>query len=359
MNFGPSEEQIMLAESVASFATRAFPLDRIRAFAESDERHASDLWQALAELGVAGMVIPESYGGVGLGVFDAALVAEALAYRVACVPFIGSAVLAPMALLWAGDEAQQKQWLPRLAAGEKVLGMALSEFAAGAREDAGLSVRDGRLYGKTLFVLEHAADAWIVAVGRDQLALVTVDVPGLICTHLPTVDRTRRVGELSFDGVAVQWLPHATGETLRRLMDLARVMLAADTLGAAQSMLDKAVAYAGERVQFGRPIGSFQAVKHMCAEMAAHLEPCRSMVWYAAHAQEHLPDEAFLLACHTKAHLAEVGNFVAKNAVEVHGGMGFTELSGLHYWFKRIGANRQLLGNPARCRAQAAEQELT
>ena len=131
-------------------------------------------------------------------------------------------------------------------------------------------------------------------------------------------------------------------------------MLAADTLGAAQNMLDQAVAYAKEREQFNRPIGSFQAVKHMCAEMAAHLEPCRALVWYAAHALDELPDESTLTACHTKAHLAEVGKFVAKTATEVHGGMGFTDLLGLHYWFKRIGFNRQMLGAPELVREEAA-----
>jgi alkylation response protein AidB-like acyl-CoA dehydrogenase len=114
------------------------------------------------------------------------------------------------------------------------------------------------------------------------------------------------------------------------------------------------VAYAKERKQFGRVIGSFQAVKHMCAEMAAGLEPCRSLVWYAAHAQDHVPQESRMMACHAKAHLAEVGQFVAKTATEVHGGMGFTDLVGLHFWFKRIGANRQLLGSPELVRAEAA-----
>jgi alkylation response protein AidB-like acyl-CoA dehydrogenase len=134
-------------------------------------------------------------------------------------------------------------------------------------------------------------------------------------------------------------------------------MLAADTLGAAQNMLDQAVAYAGERKQFGRPIGSFQAVKHMCAEMAAALEPCRAMVWYAAHALDHLPDEAHHTACHTKAHVSEVGKFVARTATEVHGGMGFTDLLGLHYWFKRIGYNRAMLGAPELLREAAARAQ--
>ena len=119
-------------------------------------------------------------------------------------------------------------------------------------------------------------------------------------------------------------------------------------------MIEKAVAYAGERKQFGRVIGSFQAVKHMCAEMAAELEPCRSLVWYAAHAFDEMPDEASLMAAHAKSLTSDVGRFVARTATEVHGGMGFTDLLGLHYWFKRIGLNRQLLGAPERVRREAA-----
>jgi alkylation response protein AidB-like acyl-CoA dehydrogenase len=122
-------------------------------------------------------------------------------------------------------------------------------------------------------------------------------------------------------------------------------------------MIDRAVAYAKEREQFNRPIASFQAVKHLCAEMVAELEPCRAMIWYAGHALDELPDEAHLIACHAKAHLAEVGKFVAKTATEVHGGMGFTDLLGLHYWFKRIGFDRQMLGAPELVREEAAREQ--
>jgi len=141
----------------------------------------------------------------------------------------------------------------------------------------------------------------------------------------------------------------------RRVLDAGRVMLAADTLGAAQHMFDAAVAFAKERVQFGRIIGSFQGLKHTLAECVTVLEPCRGMVWYAAYAQDALPDEARLTACHAKAHLGDVGRDIARLATEVHGGMGFTDLLGLHYWFKRISFNRQMLGGPERCREEAAD----
>ena len=120
-------------------------------------------------------------------------------------------------------------------------------------------------------------------------------------------------------------------------------------------MIEKAVAYSKERKQFNRTIGSFQAVKHMCAEMAADLEPCYAMLWQAAHSFDNSPEEARLQACQAKSHISEVAKMISKKATEVHGGMGFTDLLGLHYWFKRIGLNRQLLGGPELVREEAAE----
>ena len=212
---------------------------------------------------------------------------------------------------------------------------------------------DGRLTGRALYVLDAPADHYLVADGERHLHLVAATADGLSVRDLPTVDRTRGTAELTFEGVIARRLSD-TPDVFEAVLDAGRVMLAADTLGAARYMLDAAVAYAGEREQFGRPIGSFQAVKHMCAEMAAELEPCRSLVWYAGHALDAVPEESRLVACHAKALLAEVGTFVAKTSTEVHGGMGFTDLLGLHYWFKRIGANRQLLGAPEIVREEAA-----
>ncbi len=137
-------------------------------------------------------------------------------------------------------------------------------------------------------------------------------------------------------------------------IDAGRVVLAADTLGAAQHMFDAALSFVKQREQFGRIIGSFQAVKHQFADMATMLEPCRAMVWYAAYAQDALPAEARLTALQAKAHLDDIAREIARMATEAHGGMGFTDLLGLHYWFKRIMFNRQMLGGPEHCREEAA-----
>jgi alkylation response protein AidB-like acyl-CoA dehydrogenase len=215
--------------------------------------------------------------------------------------------------------------------------------------------KDGRLHGAALFVLDSAdADVIVVCDASGRLHLVSTDTAGVELDHLATIDKTRSVGELKLTEAVADILPQSGIESTRRIIDAGRIVLAADTLGAAAAMIERSVAYARERVQFGRPIGAFQAVKHMCAEMAASLEPCRSLVWYAAHAFDAAPEESGLMACYAKSHLSEVGRFVARTATEVHGGMGFTDLCGLHYWFKRIGLDRQLLGGPERVRHEAA-----
>jgi len=264
--------------------------------------------------------------------------------------------MAPLAVLGAGSTSQKSQWLPKLAKGETVAGVAVSEHASGAREKAQVSYRAGRLSGRTLFVVDFSgADIFLVADKFANLHLVDSRAKGLEKTALATIDATRIVGELAFDNVEAEPLAQDhSAATVERMIDAGRVVLAADTLGAGERMLEMAVAYSKERKQFGRIIGSFQAVKHMCAEMAAGLEPCRALVWYAAHAFDSFPAEARLMAAHAKAHTSEIGRHVARTATEVHGGMGFTDLLGLHYWFKRIGFNRQVLGSPERARHDAA-----
>lgn len=356
MDFALSADQKMMQASLSGTLDRVCPLQRVRSFAETKEDVARDVWTALTDLGVPGLLIPEAFGGVGLTQLDAALVAESLGAHVAPAPFLASAVIAPLALLGSGSTAQQERWLPRLAAGEVVAGAAIGESIAGARDGAGVASVEGRLTGKALFVLDGAAaDLFIVADLDGGLWIVPAGAPGLTYIPLTTIDLTRRVGELRLENTPAEALGRGdAAATLARVRDAAWTMLAADMLGASSVMIDKAVAYAKERRQFGRVIGSFQAVKHMCAEMAAELEPCRALIWYAAYAADAAPAEASLTAAHAKAHLSEVSRFIARTSTEVHGGMGITDLLGLHYWFKRVGVSRQLLGGPERVRHLAA-----
>lgn len=362
MDFALSEEQRMLQDSIRGYLESNCPLERVRETVEADAARADNVWRGLVELGVAAVLVDERYGGVGLTLLDAALVAEALGAAAAPVPHVASCVMAPVALAAAGSDAQKEEWLPRLAAGETVFGLAVTE-QIGRRETQGVRrangrLNGGRLDGTALFVLDGAAADCILVAAEDG-SLNLAAAADVEVTKLKTIDRTRTVAEVSFNGTPAEPLPGSLEDRtpLSRTIDAGRVALAADTLGAAQTMLDKAVAYAKERRQFNRVIGSFQAVKHMCSEMAAELEPCRSLVWYAAHACHAIPEDARLMACTAKAHLAEVGQFVARKSTEVHGGMGITDLLGLHYWFKRIGFNRQMLGAPELVRDEAARAQ--
>jgi alkylation response protein AidB-like acyl-CoA dehydrogenase len=199
------------------------------------------------------------------------------------------------------------------------------------------------------------ADYLLLAIGSDRLAVIRGDASGLDVTPLATIDATRCTSELLLDGVVPEALFEGAEAAIARMLDAGRIALAADTLGACDSMIEQAVAYAGERKQFGRSIGSFQAVKHMCAEMVAEVEPSRSLLWYAAHSFDALPDEAPLMACHALAHISEIGREIASIATQVHGGIGWTDEQNLHFWFKRIGVARHLLGGPEFLRNRAAE----
>jgi alkylation response protein AidB-like acyl-CoA dehydrogenase len=353
MEFALSQDQRQFQDSLHRVLQRLSPLDRVRRFADDDEPVARDVWRGLADLGAAAVLIPEAHAGLGLSLLDAALIAEALGRFAAPAPFLGSGALAPLALSH-GSDAQQARWLPMLARGEAIAGVAIAEAVAGSRDGAGVTVSNGELNGKALFVIDAAeADLYIVADSGGGLHLVDGAAAGQTRVALTSIDRTRRLGDLQFKNTPAEPLDARPGG-LERLRAAAWTLLAADTLGACDAMLDKAITYAGERQQFGRVIGSFQAVKHMCAEMAAEIEPARSLVWYAAYALWGGLDDGPLAAAHAKAHLAEIGRFVARTATEVHGGIGTTDGLGLHYWFKRIGLDRQLLGGPERVRHLAA-----
>ena len=345
MQFGLSEEQTLLQDSLNRFLTDSAALDEVRKVAtgETDDRA---LWQGLAELGSPGLLVAEDKGGVGLGSLDAAIVAEALGGHVAPAPFLGAA-MASRAL--HGSKAEDV--LSDVAAGTCRIGIAFSE-AVGARADGRVAFADGKLSGRSIFVADGNADHYLVALPDKSLVLVAASE--VTRTEIKTIDNTRSTCSLTMNDAKAE-LVTSDPEAFTRALDVGRLVLAADTLGAAQHMIDAAVEYAKQREQFNRPIGSFQAVKHMCAEMAASLEPCRSLIWYAGHALDNVPEEARLTVCHAKAHVSEVGKFVAKTSTEVHGGMGFTDLLGLHYWFKRIGYNRQMLGAPELVREEAAQ----
>ena len=353
MDFGLSEEQRLLEETVTRFLDEQLPVPRVREIVESESGVDPDAWRGLAELGVAGCLVPEEYGGAGLSLLDAAVIATALGHGAAPVPFLSSSVLAALLLKEAGTDGLRTEWLPKIADGTARLAVAVAEQVE-ARQDASLRLDAGRLSGTALFVLDGLdADGVLVPLGDDVL-WVPKGTAGFAAKPLATIDRTRRVAELHFDGVAPADVCRGGAAALGRVLDAARVIDAADILGGCDRALALSVEYAGDRKQFGRPIATFQAVKHLCAEMAATLEPARSLVWYAAHAWDALPEESPLVATLCKAHLAETGQDLLRIAVQVHGGIGFTDECDLQLWFKRVGLSRQLLGGPAKLRDHAA-----
>ena len=360
MYFGLSEEQQFFQESVNKFLQDTVTVDALKAYRTGENKDLTEIVNnGLNELGLSGLIVPEHYGGLGLDSLFAISVSESLGKGVAPYPFIGSFLIAPFLIDQLGNDFQKQNYLPGIATGEIRIGVALSEMT-GRRIDSTIEYTNKELNGRTLFVLDDLDSThYLILDSKDNVHIIDATDSGLEKIDLKTVDITSFISELVLSGAKTDLLDNDSSNTdaIQRGINLGRTAVAANTLGAAQCMLDRSVEYAKERKQFGRQIGSFQAVKHMCAQMASDLEPCYSLVWYGAHAFDHIPDESHLMACQTKAHLSEVGSSIAKTATEVHGGMGFTDDLGLHYWFKRIGLNRQILGSPDLLREEAAKTQ--
>ena len=357
MYFGLSEDQEFFQENIKKFLDDNASVDVIRKIATDHPEQQKDIQEGLVSLGINSLLVPEEYGGLGLNILFATAVSQALGSGIAPSAFIGSYVMAPIAILNGGSEDQKKLYLPDIASGKISFAVGFSEFI-GARENCEIIFKDGKLNGRSIFVLDSRDASHIMVADKDgKIYIASMNSKGLTKNHLTTVDKTRSFSEVIFKEVEVELLEKTidTLNPIQKSIDAGRVALAADTVGAAQEMINKAVEYSKERKQFGRVIGSFQAVKHMCAEMTADLEPCYAMVWHAAHCIDEDEEDSRFMSCHSKAHTSEVGKAIAKKATEVHGGMGFTDLLGLHYWFKRIGVNRQLLGAPEIVREEAAK----
>ena len=353
MDFGLSDDQKLLEETLRGWLADQVPIERVRALRDEACPIDRSIWQGLAELGVTGVLVPEGQGGSGLGLLDAVVVAQALGHAVTPTPFLSTAVMAASALREI-EGPTSEALLGEIAGGDTIVGVAFTERFS-IREDAGVELAEGRLSGKAMMVLDGCvADRMLVPIGEDRVAIVSRSGGGVATERLATTDATRCTSEVVFDGAPVEHLFENAGAAITRALDAGRIALAADVFGASESMIAQAVAYAGQRKQFDRVIGSFQAVKHLCAEMIAELEPTRSLLWYAAHAFDVAPDEAPVLACHVLAHASEIGREIASTSTQVHGGIGWTDEQNLHFWYKRIAGGRHLLGGPEFLRERAA-----
>lgn len=357
MNFDLSDEQRLLEETVDNFLARECPMTRVRELFDGDTGYDETLWRGLAEMSVLGLHLPEDVGGAGLELLDLAVVAETMGRRATPGPFFEHA-LAAMAIDRAGSDDQRKTWLPRLASGDARATFAIAE-SAGPRE--GWRPEDWQLEaarelsGEKRFV-PHAKGADLIVVGLQGggLGLVESAAPGLEIQRLDGLDRTRRLDVIRFDATPCEPLPH--GERVSaQVIDAGLVLLAADAHGGGMACLEASVEYAKTREQFGVKIGSFQALKHQLADMAVEIHPTRGLVWYAAHAFDHLPREAPAAAANAKAHLADRFVDVARSSVEAHGGIGYTWDCDLQFWLKRSLFDWSILGDPSLHRRRSAD----
>lgn len=352
MDFGLSDDQSLFQQSLRGFLAERVPTSRVRVVMESADGFEPGLVEQLGEQGATGILVPAEHGGLGLGLLDAVVAAEELGRAATPFSFHSAAVLAPLLLAASSDEAKKARWLPRIAEGKALLSVVIGAPAA----------VDGRVSGSVMFVPDAgSAEAFVVVCGdaaAPEFHLLPRDAAGLRFESLSTVDDTRRVGEVVFDGVVVDASTRMAiddgAAVLDRAMDATRIVLAADALGAAERSLEEAVKYAMTREQFGRLIGSFQAVKHMCAEVFAEMEPVRSLMWYAAFAWDERRPDAATMAALLKSHAGEMATEATTTCVQVYGGMGFTWECDMQLWFKRAGYDRQMFGSPTMLRERAA-----
>jgi alkylation response protein AidB-like acyl-CoA dehydrogenase len=357
MYFGLSEDQVFFQDNVKKFLDAEAPLDVIKKIANGNHKNIKDeLHQGLINLGISNILIPEENGGLGLDLLFAVAISQSLGACVAPLPYTGPYVLAPIAIKHGANLEQKNRFFEGMSNNSINFAVGFSEYF-GSRDSSGLTFSKNKVSGKTLFVMDYEyASHVMICDNAGKIGIVCLNSQGIDTIELTTVDKTRTYKEMHFNNTPVEILENSENSStaINQSIDAGRIILAADSIGASQSMLDKAVEYSKERKQFNRVIGSFQAVKHMCAEMAADLEPCYSLVWHAAHSFDNNEKDSRLMACHAKSHVSEISKMVSKKSTEVHGGMGFTDLLGLHYWFKRIGLNRHILGSPEIVRKEAA-----
>jgi alkylation response protein AidB-like acyl-CoA dehydrogenase len=365
MDFAFSEQQDLLRTSARRFLERECPPDMVRRWSDDPQGYSPDLWQTMAAFGWMGLVLPETYGGSGLSFVDLTILMEEMGRVLLPAPFFSSIALGALTLLETGSDEQRQQMLPRLVRGETKVCVALLE-ADGRYDPRGISMRASirgnraTLNGTKLFVVDAHVSDYIICVartrgGRDPesgISLFVLDItsPGIACTPLMSIDQTRGLCEVSFTRVGVSLEAMLGGRdaawpTLQRALDKATVALCAEMVGGAEKAMEMCVDYGKTRVQFGRPIGSFQAVKHKIADMKVWVENAKSVVYYAAWAVDRDAPEASRAASMAKAYCSEMYTQVTAAGIQVHGGVGFTWDHHMHLYFKRAKSSEVLLGD--------------
>jgi alkylation response protein AidB-like acyl-CoA dehydrogenase len=366
MNLGVSEEHEELRASVRRFLADRAPLSRVRELMETEDGLDQTVWdQAGQQLGLQGLAIPEVYGGAGFTFAEQAIVLEELGAALYTGPYLASAVLAANALLASDDEGARRDLLPGIASGEVIATLAFAEDG-GSWDPASIAataVKNGTgwsLDGHKSFVLDGATAGLLLVVATTDAGLslfaVEAGAAGLTRTALPALDQTRKLGRLEFAGVTARLIgsPGDGAAVLEHTLDIAAIALAAEQLGGASRALNMTVEYAKIRHQFDRPIGSFQTIKHRCADLLLEVESLRSAVSYAAAAVSESPEEIPVLASLLKAYASETYFHVTAESIQMHGGIGFTWEHDAHLYFKRAKSTELLLGDGAYHRERLA-----
>ena len=368
MDFGISEEQEQLKNSAHEFLAGECPTAVVRKIMASEDGAAPELYREIGKLGWSGLIVPEKFGGAGLAMLDMAMLLEEQGYAAMPGPFLFSSVLAASMLKEFGSGEMQQKWLPALAEGKAIGTIAIAEEDDGLEAEsinAVSTVRsDGEVVviGRKMFVpYAHLADFIIVATRALKasraltLYVVETKTPGVKIRQMKSLDLTRRVCSVELDGVRVTKSAQLHGnDILLRTIDIGSVAVAADSLGGAERALEMAVDYSKVREQFGKPIGSFQALKHAAAEIVSDLEPARALLWHAAYALDSERKNSSRAAAMAKARLSEVYSRTTDRAVLMHGGIGFTWEHDIHLWFKRSRFNESYFGGPSYHRERVA-----
>jgi alkylation response protein AidB-like acyl-CoA dehydrogenase len=368
VNFAFSEEQEELRNIVRQFLEAKSPESAVREQMETERGFDDGVWKQMAEqLGLQSLIIPEELGGQGFGYVELIVVLEEMGRSLLCAPYFSTVVLATNALLQSGDDAAKKEYLPGIAAGETIATLAFTE-PNGRWDESGIeatATNEGgtwKISGTKSFVLDgHTADLILVAARTGKgvsLFAVTGDAAGLTRTALSTMDQTRKQAKLELDGVEARLVgEEGSGwNTLSTVLDLAAVGLAAEQVGGAQQCLDMSVEYAKVRVQFGRPIGSFQAIKHKCADMLLEVESAKSAAYYAGWCASEMNDELPSVASLAKAYCSDAYFHAAAENIQIHGGIGFTWEHPAHLYFKRAKSSELLFGDPTYHRELLAQR---
>jgi alkylation response protein AidB-like acyl-CoA dehydrogenase len=351
MDLGLSEEQEMLRNFARDFLEKECPEQHVRDMEEDEKGYSPELWKKMAEQGWQGLIIPEAYGGSGMGFMDLIILIEEFGRALVPGPFIPTTVAA-IALLEAGSEEQKKQWLPRIASGEQIWTLAFTEPSArfdaeGVQLTAKKEGNDYVLNGTKLFVRDsHVADMMVVVArtggsGEDGISLFIVDAkaPGITHTPLRTIASDKQT-EIKFENVRVP-AANLMGEegkawpVFKKIANKATVIECAYLVGLAQQDFDITVNYAKERVQFGRPIGSFQAIQHKAADMVTDVDGSRYIMYKAAWAVAENEPDADEQVHMAKAWVSEASRRVVAHGQQIHGGIGFTKDYKIQLYFRR------------------------